>query len=387
VACRGAATSQFANRFELQKDLYDHYRGLIKDRDRLVRDGFDALESVVLMTEHADCDPKPIPDPMSSQGVYDIEILSHEGLIRLMKKLELHREKPFGARLEGRDAVRQRILFWTIYVFDAIRAEGGRTMPLIEEDDLSLTRSFPAPFANTSDPMRLAFRDYFVELSNICRYVAYKILSARTQEVGIDPRDLLRVLDDLKAWHDQLGPLFAWDWNDMLHITGPTDSEDQTRRSFLIFLFLGQWAVLDYAVEEIGFSSHCDTKLKEEAIGRLEHEVETTLDRQVLVCDHGTLFGIVRLHPGMMQSWSLTWALWCIKRMQAILAQESEGRLASAKANQVFQRYQSAVLCFINATASCDSSPQTPERVQRLMTALRGVSEARQSTRLTFDSV
>ncbi|CBQ72214.1 conserved hypothetical protein [Sporisorium reilianum SRZ2] len=387
VACRGAGASQFANRFELQKDLYDHYRRLIKDRDRLVRDGFDALESVVLMTEHADSVPKPIPDPMSAQGVYDIEVLSHQGLIRLMKKLELHRDKPFGARLEGRDAIRQRILFWTIYVFDAIRSEAGRTMPLIEEDDISLSRTLPANAATTTDAMRMVFRDYFIEISNICRYVAYKIQSPRAQGVGIDPRDLLRVLDDLKAWHDKLGPLFAWDWNDMLHITGPTDPEDQSRRSFLIFLFLGQWVGLDYAVEEIGFSSMCDAKLKEDAIRRLESELETTLDRQVLVCDHGTLFGIIRLHPGMMQSWSVTWAAWCIKRMQAILAQENDGRLASAKASRAFQRYQSASLCFINATASCDSSPQTPERVQELMSALKGVTEARKSTRLTFDSL
>ncbi|TKY87389.1 hypothetical protein EX895_004066 [Sporisorium graminicola] len=385
VACRGAGASQFANRFELQKDLYEHYCRLIKDRDRLVRDGFDALESVVLMVEYVDSEPKPIADSMSAQGVYDVDVLSHEGLIRLMKKLELQREKPFGVRLEGRDSVRQRILFWTIYVYDAIRSQAGRTTPLIEEDEISLIRSLPLWGSSATDAMRMAFRDYFVDLSNICRYVAYKIQSPRVQDVGIDPRDVLRVLDDLKAWHDQLGPLFTWDWNDMLHITGPTHPEDQSRRSFIIFLFLGQWLGLDYAVEEIGFSSDCDAKLKQEAIRRLEHEVQTTLDRQVLVCDHGTLFGIIRLHPDLMQSWSVTWAFWCIKRMQALLEQESEDRLASAKATQAFQRYQSAVLCFINAAASCDSALQTPERVQQLMTALKKVTEARNSTRLTFD--
>ncbi|TKY89022.1 hypothetical protein EX895_001553 [Sporisorium graminicola] len=387
LACRGAGATQFANRFELQKDLFDHYRRLIKDQDRLVRDGFDALESVILMSEHADCEPKSIPDPMSAQGVYDVDILSHEGLIRLMKKLELHRDKPFGTRLEGRDAIRQRLLFWTIYVFDAIRAEGGRTMPLIEEHDISLAHTFPELATTTTDATPIAFSKYFVELSNICRYVAYNILSPQARRDGIEPRDLFRVLDDLEAWHDNLGPSLTWDWNDMLHITGPKHPEDQTRRSFLLFLFLGQWAALDLAVEEIGFSSTCDAKSKEEAKRRLEHEVQMALDRQVLVCDHGTLFGIIRLHPGMMQSWSLGWAFWCIKRMGGILKQKDEAMLARAKANQAFQRYQSAVVCFINAAASCDSVSQTPERVQQLMTALKGVIEARKSSSLAFKNV
>lgn len=384
VACRGAGASQFANRFELQKDLAQHYSRLIKDRERLVRDGFDALESVILMVEHADGTPKPLSDAMSIQGVFDIEVLSHEGLIRLMKKLELQLEKPFGVRLEGRDLIRQRVLFWTIYVYDAIRSEAGRTVPLILDDDISLVRSFPA---NVGDPMRIAFRDYFVDLAKICRKVSYKIQSPRAQGFGIEPGHVIEVLDDLKAWHDRLSPLFAWDWNDMLHITGPSDPEDQTRRTFLMFLFLGQWITLDYAVEEIKYSDTCDPVLKEEANRRLEREVDATLDRQVLICDHGTLFGLIRLHPGMMQSWTITWAMWCIKRMHAIIAIEGEGRLASAKADQEFQRYQSSVLCFINATASCDTVQHTATTVQDLMNALRRVTDARKSVRLRFDSV
>ena len=387
VACRGSGATHFANRFELQKDLYQHYCRLIKDRDRLVRDGFDALESVVLMVEHSDGLVKSIPDPMSSRGVFDVDVVSHEGMIRLMMKLELHLEKPFGTRLEGRDMVRQRILFWTIYVYDAIRSEAGRTLPLIQDDDISLSRTLASVAVTSADAMRMLFRDHFVDLANICRHVARKIQSPRVQGFGIDPQDVLDVLDDLKAWHDGLSSLFMWDWNDMLHITGPTDPEDQTRRTFLIFLFLGQWITIDYAVEEIGFSSTCDAKLKEQVIRRLEHEVDITLDRQVLVCDHGTLFGIIRLHPGMMKSWTVTWAMWCLKRMQTIVASESQGRLASAKANQAFQRYQSAVLCFINATATCDSAQDTPTTVQDLMSALRKVTEAWQSAKLTFESV
>ncbi|GAC92590.1 hypothetical protein PHSY_000144 [Pseudozyma hubeiensis SY62] len=384
VACRGAGASQFANRFELQTDLHQHYCRLIKDRDRLVRDGFDALESVILMVEHADGIPKPLPDAMSVQGVFDVDVVSHEGMIRLMKKLELQLQKPFGTPLEGRDAIRQRILFWTIYVYDAIRSEAGRTLPLIHPDDVSLPRTLPTI---VGDPARLIFRDHFVELANICRDVAYRIQSPRVQSSGIDPRDVLLILDELKAWHDKLGPFFSWDWNDMLHITGPSDPEDQTRRTFLIFLFLGQWLTLEYAVEEIGFASDCDPTLKEEVIRRLEREVDTTLDRQVLVCDHGTLFGIIRLHPGMMQSWTTTWASWCIRRMQINIAKENQGRLASAKADQAFQRHQAAVLCFINAAASCDTAPHTPTTVQDLMNALRKVTEARRLAKLTFDSV
>lgn len=384
VACRGAGATQFANRFELQNDLYEHYCRLIKDRERLVRDGFDALESVILMVEHADGTPKPLPDAMSVQGVFDVDVLSHEGLIRLMKKLELQLEKPFGARLEGRDAIRQRILFWTIYVYDGIRSEAGRTLPLIQEEDVNLLRSLPI---NTGDPMRLAFRDYFIDLANICREVSFKIQSPRAQGYGIEAGHVIRILDELKTWHHKLGPLFAWDWNDMLHITGPSDPEDQTRRTFLIFLFLGQWITIEYAVEEIGFTANCDSKLKEQVTRRLEHELDTALDRQVLVCDHGTLFGIIRLHPGMMQSWTITWAMWCIKKMQDIIAKENQGRLASAKADQTFQRYQSAVLCFINATASCDTAQRTPTTVQDLMNGLRRVTEARKSARVAFDLV
>lgn len=384
VACRGAGTSQFANRFELQKDLYQHYCRLIKDRERLVRDGFDALESVILMVEHADGIPKPLADPMSVEGVFDIEVLSHEGLIRLMKKLELHKEKPFGTALEGRDGIRQRILFWTIFVFDAIRCESDRMLPLIHEEDISISRTLPNAVAIES---RLLFRDYFVELAGICRRVSFRILSNRTRERGIDPKDVLEILDDLQAWHDKLTPLFAWDWNDMLHITGPADPEDQTRRTFLIFLFLGQWLILDYAVQEIGLSPTCDAEVKQTLLRRLDAEVDATLDRQVLVCDHGTLFGIIRLHPGMMQSWTITWAGWCLKKMEAIKAEEANGRLASAKADQAFQRYQSAVICFINATASCDSVQHTPTTVQDLMNTLRKVTDARKMSRLTFDQL
>ncbi|KAJ9477928.1 Zn(2)-C6 fungal-type domain-containing protein [Pseudozyma hubeiensis] len=384
VACRGAGASQFANRFELQTDLHQHYCRLIKDRERLVRDGFDALESVILMVEHADGIPKPLPDAMSVQGVFDVDVVSHEGMIRLMKKLELQLLKPFGAPLEGRDAIRQRILFWTIYVYDAIRSEAGRTLPLIRQDDVSLPRTLPTV---VGDPTRLIFRDHFVDLANVCRDVSYKIQSPRAQSSGIDPRDVIAILDELKAWHDKLGPLFSWDWNDMLHITGPSDPEDQTRRTFLIFLFLGQWLTLEYAVGEIGFAADCNPALKEEVIRRLEREVDTTLDRQVLVCDHGTLFGIIRLHPGMMQSWTTTWASWCITKMQINIAKENQGRLASAKADQAFQRHQAAVLCFINAAASCDTAPHTPTTVQDLMNALRKVTEARRLAKLTFDSV
>ena len=384
VACRGAGASQFANRFELQSDLFQHYCRLIKDRERLVRDGFDALESVILMVEHADGSPRPLAEPMSVKGVYDVDVLSHEGLIRLMKKLELNLEKPFGAKLQGRDAIRQRILCWTIYVYDAIRSEAGRTLPLLHEDEISLTRTLPG---HHQQPMRLMFRDYFIDLANICRRVACKIQSPRAQEHGIDPHDVIRILDDLKAWHDNLIPLFAWDWNDMLHITGPSDAEDQTRRTFLIFLFLGQWLTLEYAIEEIGVSASCDAAAKQEMLRRLEAEVDVTLDRQVLVCDHGTLFGLIRLHPGMMQSWTITWAMWSLKKMETITAQEANGRLASAKADQTFHRYQSAVLCFISATASCDSSPRTPTVVQDLMNGLTKVNDARKASRLTFDSV
>ena len=118
---------------------------------------------------------------------------------------------------------------------------------------------------------------------------------------------------------------------------------------------------------------------------RLKEEVDTALDRQVLVCDHGTLFGIIRLHPGMMQSWTITWATWCIGKMQGIIAEIGNGRLASAKADQAFNRYQSAVLCFINAIATCDTEQHTPTTVQDLMNALSKADEARKMSRLTFD--
>ncbi|KAJ1028397.1 hypothetical protein NDA16_001564 [Ustilago loliicola] len=385
VACRGAGASRLANRFELQSDLFEHYRRLIKDRQRLLRDGFDALESVILMVEHTDAAPKPLPDPMSIQGVFDIDILSHEGLMALTKKLELHLDKPFGARLEGRNAIRQRMLFWTLYVYDAIRSEAGRTLPLIQKDETSLTRTFPGILAQGADIARIEFRDHFIGLADICRDVSHRIQSTRVQGQGIDPKDVLDILDDLDRWHEKLGPLFAWDWNDMLHITGPPETEDQIRRTFLIFLFLGQWLTIEYAVSEFGLSSRCDPDAEVEMHRRLREEVDMTLDRQVLVCDHGTLFGIIRLHPGMMQSWTITWATWCIGKMQDIIAQEGNGRLASAKADQAFNRYRSAVLCFINATATCDTAQHTPTTVQDLMTALRKADDARKTSRLTFN--
>ncbi|KAJ1592922.1 hypothetical protein NDA11_003151 [Ustilago hordei] len=385
VACRGAGATRMANRFQLLSDLFDHYCRLIKDRQRLVRDGFDGLESLILIVEQTDAAPKSFPDPMSIQGVFDIHILSHAGLIALMKKLELHLEKPFGARLEGRDAIRQRLLFWTLYVYDAIRAEAGRTLPLIQKDEISLPRTFPGLQVQGADMTRLMFRDAFVELSDICRKVSYRIQSNRAQGQGIDPKDVIEILDDLKMWHDKLGPLFAWDWNDMLHITGPPETEDQICRTFLIFLFLGQWLTLEYAVSEIGLSPTSEPDTEAVMHRRLKEEVDTALDRQVLVCDHGTLFGIIRLHPGMMQSWTITWATWCIGKMQGIIAEEGNGRLASAKADQAFNRYQSAVLCFINAIATCDTAQHTPTTVQDLMNALSKADEARKMSRLTFD--
>lgn len=384
VACRGASASQLANRFELQTDLFEHYCRLIKDRERLVRDGFDALESTILMVEHVDSTPRPLPDPISVTGVYDVDVLTHEGMIRLMKKLELHLDKPFGVRLEGRDMIRQQILFWVIYVYDAIRSEAGRTLPLIQEDEFSLDRSLPLLVGEYA---RILFRDYFLDLAAICRKVAYRIQSPRVQGQGIDPRDVIQVLDDLKAWHDLLVPPFSWDWNDMLHITGPTGIEPQARRTFLITLFLAQWMIIEYAVEEIGISSACDPVIKGEMLQRLRAEVDIALDRHVLICDHGTLFGIIRLHPDMMQSWTIAWATWCLEKMQKIIAEEGNGRLASAKADQAFHRYQSAVLCFINATASCDSAPHTPTAVQDMMNGLKKVIDARKVSRLTFDRV
>lgn len=383
VACRGAGNTNFANRFELQNDLYEHYRRLIKDRERLVRDGFDALESVILMVEHADGKARPLVDPMSVQGVFDVDPITHEGLIRLMKKLELNLEKPFGTRLEGRDMIRHKILFWTIYVYDAIRCEASRTLPLISQDEISVNRSLPA----VGDQARLKFRDYFVELAGICRKISFKVTSNRAVEYGIDPQDVLDILDELQVWHDSIIPLFAWDWNDMLHITGPTDPEDQTRRTFMIFLFLGQWLTLDYAIAEIGISKSASPELKDRMLRRMKSEVDMTLDRQVLVCDHGTMFGLIRLHPGMMQSWTITWAGWAIKKMESIITEEVSGRLASAKAEQAFHRYQSAVICFVNAIATCDSAQHTPITVQELMTALRKVTDARKATRLTFDQL
>lgn len=385
TACRGAGASRLANRFQLQSDLFEHYGRLIKDRQRLIRDGFDGLESVILMVEQTDAAPKPLPDPMSIQGVFDIDILSHAGLMALMKKLELHLDKPFGTRLEGRNAIRQRMLFWTLYVYDAIRSEAGRTLPLIQKDEISLTRTFPGIVVQGADAARLEFRDNFVGLADICRDVSYRMQSTRAQGQGIDPKDVLEILDDLKKWHNNLGPLFAWDWNDMLHITGPPATEDQIRRTFLIFLFLGQWLTMEYAVSEFGLSSTCDPVAEAEMRRRLKEEVDITLDRQVLVCDHGTLFGIIRLHPAMMQSWTITWATWCIGRMQAIIAEEGNGRLASAKADQAFNRYQSAVLCFINAIATCDTAQHTPTTVQDLMNALSKVDDARKLSRLTFE--
>ncbi|SOV04912.1 uncharacterized protein UDID_02930 [Ustilago sp. UG-2017a] len=299
VACRGAGATRMANRFQLQSDVFDHYCRLIKDRQRLVRDGFDGLESLILI-------------------------------------LELHLEKPFGARLEGRDAIRQRLLFWTLYVYDAIRAEAGRTFPLIQKDEISLPRTFPGLQVQGADMTRLMFRDAFVELSDICRKVSYRIQSNRAQGHGIDPKDVIEILDDLKMCYDKLGPLFAWDWNDMLHITGPPETEDQICRTFLIFPLPGSVA---------------HTRSDTEAVmhRRLKEEVDTALDRQVLVCDHGN------------------------------------GRLASAKADQAFNRYQSAVLCFINAITTCDTAQHTPTTVQDLMNALSKADEARKMSRLTFD--
>ncbi|GAC76956.1 hypothetical protein PANT_22c00297 [Moesziomyces antarcticus T-34] len=387
VACRGSGASRLANRFELQTDLYDHYRRLIKDRERLVRDGFDALESIILMVEHADSTPAPLVDNMSVQGVFDINPISHQGMIRLTKKFELHLEKPFGTRLEGRDGIRQRILFWTIYVYDAIRSEAGRTLPLLLDEEISLERTMPTAMDNGPLSARLKFRDHFVDLATTCRKVSRRILSDRAQGRGIEPADVLEVLDDLQAWHHSLSPLFAWDWNDMLHITGPTDEEDKIRRTFLIYLFLGQWLTLQYAVQEIGLSTQCDAALKHKMQERLRGEMDVALDRQVLVCDYAALFGIIRLHPGMMQSWTITWASWCMQKMQEIVANEAMGRLESAKADQAFQRYLSAVLCFVNATATCDSTPRTPETVQELMNTLKNVTDARSSLRLSFGAV
>ncbi|SPC67299.1 uncharacterized protein UHOD_02930 [Ustilago sp. UG-2017b] len=295
VACRGAGATRMANRFQLQSDVFDHYCRLIKDRQRLVRDGFDGLESLILIVE---------PDRADEKA----RIASREALWRK-------------ARRTGRNS------------------------------------------------STLAFLD----------------TSNRAQGHGIDPKDVIEILDDLKMWHDKLGHLFAWDWNDMLHITGPPETEDQICRTFLIFLFLGQWLTLEYAVSEIGLSPTSESDTEAVMHRRLKEEVDTALDRQVLVCDHGTLFGIIRLHPGMMQSWTITWATWCIGKMQGIIAEKGNGRLASAKADQAFNRYQSAVLCFINAIATCDTAQHTPTTVQDLMNALSKADEARKMSRLTFD--
>lgn len=382
VACRGCGTTNFANRFELQNDLLTHYRRLIKDTSRLIRDGWDAIESVILMVEHlADGKPRTPPDAMSVHEVYDIDVLSHEGLVRLMKKFELNRAKPFDKTLEGKDEIRHRILFWVIFIYDAIRSEAGRTLPLIQDEEITVT--YDIPFLLRTD-VRILFRDHFVRMARICRKVTYKVLAQVAATNGVRPKDVSEILDELQVWYSELHSSLQWDFGDMLHISGPQEEEPRIRRTFLIYLYLGQWLLLYYAVKDYGWSSGGNEDECLAVKTRLDAELDTAFERQVLVCDHGTLFGVIRLHPGMMQSWTVTWCWWILERMINISQAEVQGRLASAKASDTFARYQSAAITFINAVATCDSNPDTPQIVQSLLDCLRSLTGQRTNARSAF---
>jgi hypothetical protein len=86
----------------------------------------------------------------------------------------------------------------------------------------------------------------------------------------------------------------------------------------------------------------------------------------------------------MMQSWTVSWARWTLDKLQHTILCATQGRIATVKASEAFNRYQSALLCFINAVASCDSNPDTPNIVESLVKGLEKVLEDKSSANLSF---
>ena len=307
VAARGVTATHYANRFQLQEFIARRVEGLLRDGDRLLSEGMDGLEALFLYTEN-----RFGPDVMqpASQGsdVFHIDPISQEGVVRLMLRMQLNRIRPFGRTLNEVERIRKYLIFWSIWIFDTFRSVSSRTMPLVNDEDIELTE-----IVEIQNP-RIQWRNSLVRLGKLHKRIYRVAGSGRVRTTGIEPHDIHELLDEFAAYYDQLEDFLKWDWDDFLHMTGPSDLAERARRAITVMGWLGLYITLWTSVRDYGCIS---APGQDEAKQRLEQETDMMLMRQATVADYCTVYNVMRVHPNLLRSLTAGWCFWAIQQIQA----------------------------------------------------------------------
>ncbi|WOO85301.1 uncharacterized protein LOC62_06G008802 [Vanrija pseudolonga] len=181
VACRGAPFSPYSF---LSDALNGQCNAVLNEPDSLTSSPLDAIEAILLLSEqfvrprHADAGQTSSPtllDPLGKGTVVD-----------LMFYHRLHIPPPPGVP----DAERRLVLFWTVFVHDAIRSASAHTCHRIADEDIGW------PMGPASDNMP------YMALALITRQICARLLSpqAKANPLTDKPiRDALSTLDEFKA--------------------------------------------------------------------------------------------------------------------------------------------------------------------------------------------
>ncbi|TXT09248.1 hypothetical protein VHUM_02722 [Vanrija humicola] len=179
VACRGAPFSPYSF---LSDALNAQCNSVLNEPDSLTNSPLDAIEAILLLSEqfvrprHADEGPTSSPtllDPLGKGTVVD-----------LMFYHQLHIPPPPGAP----DAERRLVLFWTVFVHDAIRSASAHTCHRISDEDIGW------PMGPASDNMP------YMALALITRQICSTLLSPQSRANPLTDKPIREAISTLNEF-------------------------------------------------------------------------------------------------------------------------------------------------------------------------------------------